>query len=215
MLRLSDVKTDLVKQEAMIAEWKKSNNWQPSDITPKTGLEKQKEANSNQHFFTGTTEKAQASEKRQADFKALNKDLDKLKRKITRPPSENTANARKAQQEEYREKYNAQKAGNPNPVYYYSIFQGKVKQQKRKTPLPSPSKYSKFTGKYTTQKGDNPARLIMRLLEQHEYIDVDSLVSQLNFNRQAFLVHAKKLEKLGLLTMVKNGLTVAYLERVV
>lgn len=214
MLRLSDVKTDLAKQEAKIADWKEANNWQPTNVTPKTELEKRKEANSNQHFFIGTTEKAQASAKRQADFKALSKDLDKLKRKITRPPSENTINARKAQQEEYREKYNAQKAGNPDPVYYYAIFQGKIKKQKRKISSPSPSKYPKFTGKYTAQKGDNPARLIMGLLEKHEYIDVEVLVNQLNFNRQAFLAHAKKLEKLGLLTMVKNGLTVAYLERV-
>lgn len=186
MLKESNTRTDLVKQEAMIAEWKAENGITDTPVVNSNTIP----------AFTINSSKPKAEP------------IHQLR------PAKNDINH--AKQAEYAEKLKAQQAGNLDPVYYYSILDGnKIKRTKRQPrKVIVDSSYQRFKGKYGKLKGSNTGNQILWVLGEHDYIDVDKLVNEHKFNRQTFLNTAKWLEKAGLLKMIKDGSKVVYMERV-
>lgn len=192
MLIQSDTKTNLARQEAIIAKWKKQNGWKDTAIV---------NANPKSTPFVISSNKSKSASQAKQKSEPIH---------VNRPKLETN----QQKQTEYLEKYNAQVAGNLDTDYYYFVCDGKARRRKRKLSTPKPLAYQPFTGEYGELQGTNLKQRLINLLENHDYIDVDSLIKEHDLNRQALLQEAKSLEKSEMLKIIKHGKAVAYLERV-
>ena len=203
-------KTDLAEQERIIAEWKKENGYVADTPITNNSL-KLTRKQSNTFLFDHSPEHIERQKKLREEQAA-------------RRSSDNTATESKkgrkprTPQSELMAKYEAQKRGDIDPNYYYSLFNGRVKRKSRNAPaMINPSKHKPFKGQYGALTGSNLSQKIIGVLGQHDVIDVDALINEHKFNRNSFLQTAKKLEKAELLRIVKangRGKTAKFLERV-
>ena len=201
-------KTNLDEQERIIAEWKKENGY--SEDTPVANTApKLTRKQTNTFLFDHSPEHIERQKKlreEQAARRELGNTVTESKkgRKPRIPQSDLMA------------KYEAQKRGDIDPNYYYSLFNGRVKRKSRNAPaMINPSKHKPFKGQYGALTGSNLSQKIIGLLGQHDVIDIDALINEHKFNRNSFLQTAKKLEKAELLRIVKEnnrGRTAKYLE---
>lgn len=77
--------------------------------------------------------------------------------------------------------------------------------------------YEPFFGQYAIPQNATQAQIVLKLLEEHAYVDVDKLVTQAKVRRDTFLVTCRKLEKQGKIRIVRSqasGSPVKFLERV-
>nr|WP_313092782.1 hypothetical protein [Moraxella sp. CTOTU48268] len=204
-------KTDLAEQERVIAEWKKENGYVADTPITNNAL-KLTRKQSNTFLFDHSPEHIERQKKlreEQAARRELGNTVTESKkgRKPRIPQSDLMA------------KYEAQKRGDIDPNYYYSLFDGRVKRKSRNAPatMIDPAKHKPFKGQYGKLKGNDLSQKIIVLLGQHDVIDINALINEHNLNRNTFLQTAKKLEKADLLRIVKangRGKTAKFLERV-
>lgn len=209
MMTSGYAKTNLDEQERIIAEWKKENGYVADTPITNNAL-KLTRKQSNTFLFDHSPEHLERQKKLREEQAA-------------RRSSDNTATESKkgrkprTPQSELMAKYEAQKRGDIDPNYYYSLFDGRVKRKSRNTPatMIDPAKHKPFKGQYGALTGSNLSQKIIGLLGQHDVIDIDALINEHNLNRNTFLQTAKKLEKADLLRIVKangRGKTAKFLE---
>lgn len=211
MMTSGYAKTDLAEQERIIAEWKKENGYVADTPITNNAL-KLTRKQSNTFLFDRSAQHLERQKKlreEQAARRALGNTATESKkgRKPRTPQSELMA------------KYEAQKSGDIDPNYYYSLFDGRVKRKSRNAPatMIDPAKHKPFKGQYGKLKGNDLSQKIIVLLGQHDVIDINALINEHNLNRNTFLQTAKKLEKAELLRIVKANArckTAKFLERV-
>ena len=203
-------KTNLDEQERIIAEWKKENGYSEDAPVANNAL-KLTRKQSNTFLFDHSPEHIERQKKLREEQAA-------------RRSSDNTATESKkgrkprTPQTELMAKYEAQKRGDIDPNYYYSLFDGRVKRKSRNAPatMIDPAKHKAFKGQYGKLQDGNLSQKIIGLLGQHDVIDINALINEHNLNRNTFLQTAKKLEKAELLRIVKangRGKTAKFLER--
>lgn len=202
-------KTNLDEQERIIAEWKKENGYVADTPITNNAL-KLTRKQSNTFLFDHSPEHIERQKKlreEQAARRELGNTVTESKkgRKPRIPQSDLMA------------KYEAQKRGDIDPNYYYSLFDGRVKRKSRNAPatMIDPAKHKPFKGQYGKLQEGNLSQKIIVLLVEHDVIDIDALINEHKFNRNSFLQTAKKLEKAELLRIVKEnnrGRTAKYLE---
>lgn len=211
MMTSGYAKTDLAEQERIIAEWKKENGY--SEAAPVVNAEpKLTRKQTNTFLFDHSAQHLERQKKlreEQAARRALvNTATESKKGRKPRTP-----------QSELMAKYEAQKRGDIDPNYYYSLFDGRVKRKSRNAPatMIDPAKHKAFKGQYGKLQEGNLSQKIIALLGQHDVIDINALINEHNLNRNTFLQTVKKLEKAELLRIVKangRGKTAKFLERV-
>lgn len=204
-------KIDLAEQERIIAEWKKENGYVADTPITNNAL-KLTRKQSNTFLFDHSPEHIERQKKLREEQAARRElgdtDIESKKGRKPRTP-----------QSDLMAKYEAQKRGDIDPNYYYSLFDGRVKRKSRNAPatMIDPAKHKPFKGQYGKLKGNDLSQKIIVLLGQHDVIDINALINEHNLNRNTFLQTAKKLEKADLLRIVKangRGKTAKFLERV-
>lgn len=204
-------KTDLAEQERIIAEWKKENGYVADTPITNNAL-KLTRKQSNTFLFDHSPEHIERQKKLREEQAA--------RRELGDTATESKKGRKpKTPQSELMAKYEAQKRGDIDPNYYYSLFDGRVKRKSRNAPatMIEPAKHKPFKGQYGKLKGNDLSQKIIVLLGQHDVIDINALINEHNLNRNTFLQTAKKLEKADLLRIVKansRGKTAKFLERV-
>ena len=204
-------KTNLDEQERIIAEWKKENGYVADTPITNNAL-KLTRKQSNTFLFDHSPEHIERQKKLREEQAA--------RRELGDTATESKKGRKpKTPQSELMAKYEAQKRGDIDPNYYYSLFDGRVKRKSRNAPatMIDPTKHKPFKGQYGKLKGNDLSQKIIVLLGQHDVIDINALINEHNLNRNTFLQTAKKLEKAELLRIVKangRGKTAKFLERV-
>lgn len=196
MLQQSITKTDLVKQEAFIAEWKKDNDWR-DDVVVNAN-----KARWNFPIVSGKPKKPSAPV-------------------FMSKPVKKTVNQTRITQDELQAKLLAQQAGNIDPDYYYYIFKGryarKLHRPYSKTDDIEINQHAKFYGVYAFPQGKNWRERILNLLETYEFIDVDKFLEQhTKVCRYTILPEARKLElhgKVKLVRSFRHGQPIKFVER--
>lgn len=77
--------------------------------------------------------------------------------------------------------------------------------------------YQPFFGQYVIPQSATQAEMVLMLLNEHAYLDVEKLIIQAKVKRDSFLVACRTLEKQGKIRIVRSqesGNPVKFLERV-
>lgn len=64
--------------------------------------------------------------------------------------------------------------------------------------------YKPFFGQYVIPHSATQAEMVLRLLNEHAYLDVDKLITQAKVRRDSFLVACRTLEKQGKIRIVRS-----------
>lgn len=75
--------------------------------------------------------------------------------------------------------------------------------------------YKPFFGQYAIPHNTTQTEIVLRLLDEHAYLDVDKLITQAKFKRDSFLVACRTLEKQGRIRIIRSqesGSPVKFLE---
>ena len=205
-------KTNLDEQERIIAEWKKENGYDDTEVVSSL---KEKTAWNNEFLFDRSPEHLARQARKRAEM-AARAEMAKAQSFTAQQKTPVKGRPSALSQDELKAKFEAQKAGQCDPNYYYAFHGGKYKRQKRKTNMIG-SLYKPYRQRYGELIGDTMAQKIINLLDKHQTIDIAALQSEHKLNRITFLMTAKQLEHKNILRIIKStekGNPAKYLERV-